>query len=329
MRFTASILQKIATEIGAKILIEPEYELIGHITFSNGKRTVFRNTRFNINGFGSANLAQDKAFSNYFLGTLGYKVTEGKTFLSDKMCQKVANSRNIDEGWQYAKKLGLPVIVKPLNLSSGVLVTKVYNENEYYEVAKKIFNVQSVLIVERFYLGNDFRILVLDNEVMAAYQRFPLSITGNGKSTILELLTIKREELVKKVEKISIDLADFRIFKNLQKQNLTFESIPPQGVTVYLLDNANLSTGGQAVDMTDNIHPDFQQLAINITRDMGLRLAGVDILTPDITQPLADYTLLEVNSAPGLTHYASLGEKQRQQVEHLYRKILQELEKAC
>ncbi len=80
MRFTASILHKIATEIGAKILIEPEYELIGHITFRNGKRTVFRNTRFNINGFGSANLAQDKAFSNYFLGTLGYKVTEGKTF---------------------------------------------------------------------------------------------------------------------------------------------------------------------------------------------------------------------------------------------------------
>ncbi|MCZ2200922.1 cyanophycin synthetase [Cylindrospermopsis raciborskii] len=328
MRFTASILHKIATEIGAKILIEPEYELIGHITFRNGKRTVFRNTRFNINGFGSANLAQDKAFSNYFLGTLGYKVTEGKTFLSDKMCQKVASSRNIDEGWQYAQELGLPVIVKPLNLSSGVLVTKVYNENEYYEVAKKIFNVQSVLIVERFYLGNDFRILVLDNEVMAAYQRIPLSITGNGKSTILELLTIKREELVKTVQKISIDLGDFRIFKNLQKQNLTFESIVPPGVIVYLLDNANLSTGGQAVDMTDNIHPDFQQLAINITKDMGLRLAGVDILTPDITQPLVDYTLLEVNSAPGLTHYASLGEKQRQQVEYLYRKILQELEKA-
>ena len=327
MRFTASVLQKIATEIGAKILIEPEYELIGHITFRNGKRTVFRNTRFNINGFGSANLAQDKAFSNYFLGTLGYKVTEGKTFFSDKMCQKVANPRNIDEGWQYAEKLGLPVIVKPLNLSSGILVTKVYNKNEYYEVAKKIFNVQSVLIVERFYLGNDFRISVLDNEVMAAYQRIPLSIIGNGKSTILELLTIKQEELVKKVEKISIDLADFRIFKNLQKQNLTFESIVPQGMIVYLLDNANLSAGGQAVDMTDNIHPDFQQLAINITKDMGLRLAGVDILTQNITQPLVDYTLLEVNSAPGLTHYASLGEKQRQQVEHLYRKILQELEK--
>ncbi len=134
--------------------------------------------------------------------------------------------------------------------------------------------------------------------------------------------------MVKTVQKISIDLGDFRIFKNLQKQNLTFESIVPPGVIVYLLDNANLSTGGQAVDMTDNIHPDFQQLAINITKDMGLRLAGVDILTPDITQPLVDYTLLEVNSAPGLTHYASLGEKQRQQVEYLYRKILQELEKA-
>jgi D-alanine-D-alanine ligase-like ATP-grasp enzyme len=327
MRFTASILQKIATEIGAKVLIEPEYELIGHITFRNGKRTVFDNTRFNINGFGSANLAQDKAFSNYFLGSLGYRVTEGKTFFNDKICRKVANPRNIDDGWQYAAKLGLPVIVKPLNLSLGVLVTKVDNKNEYYEVAEKIFNIQSALIVERFYIGNDFRILVLDNEVIAAYQRIPLSVMGDGKSTIVELLKTKREDLLKTGEKILIDLADFRIFKNLEKQNLSFQSVVPQGIVVYLLDNANLSTGGQAIDLTENIHADFEKLGINITKDMGLRLAGVDILTQDITQPLTDYTLLEVNSAPGLAHYASLGEKQRQQVEYLYRKILQELEK--
>lgn len=330
MKFTASILKKVATEMGATVVIEPEYELIGHITFKNGKITVFDNTRLNINGFGSANLAQDKAFSNYFLGKLGYRVTEGQTFFNDKMCAKVANPRNIHDGWNYAQELGFPVIVKPLNLSLGILVTKVYNKQEYYQVAEKILATQSVLIVERFYNGNDFRILVLDNEVIAAYQRIPLSVTGDGKSTILELLQNKREQLIKTGEKILIDVEDFRIIKKLNKQNLSFDSVLAEDTLIYLLDNANLSTGGDAIDFTENIHPDFQKLAINITKDMGLRLAGVDILTADITQPIVDYTvdytLLEINSAPGLAHYALLGEQQIQKVEDLYRKILQALE---
>lgn len=326
MKFTASILTKVATEMGATVLIEPEYELIGHITFKNGKTTVFDNTRFNINGFGSANLAQDKAFCNYFLGKLGYRVTEGKTFLNEKMCAKVANPRNIHDGWKYAQELGLPVIVKPLNLSLGILVTKIYEESEYYQVAEKIFSSQSVLIVERFYHGNDFRILVLDNQVIAAYQRIPLSVTGDGKSTILELLKKKREQLTKTGEKILIDIGDFRIIKKLNQQNLTFNNVLIKDSLIYLLDNANLSTGGDAVDLTDNIDPDFQKLAINITKNMGLRLAGIDILTTDITQPIVDYTLLEINSAPGLAHYALLGEKQIEKVEYLYRKILQALE---
>jgi D-alanine-D-alanine ligase-like ATP-grasp enzyme len=321
-----SIFKKVATEMGATVLIEPEYELIGHITFKNGKKSVFDNTRLNINGFGSAYLARDKAFSNYFLQQFGYKVTEGKTFFNEKMCAKIPNPRNIHDGWNYVQELGLPVIVKPLNLSLGILVTKVYEKAEYYDVAEKIFNIHPGLIVERFYPGNDYRILAFNDEVLAAYQRIPLSVTGDGNSTILQLIQIKREKLIQTGEKILIDLEDFRIIKKLQQQNLTIESVIAKDSVVYLLDNANLSTGGDSVDFTDSIHPDFQQLAINITKDMGLRLAGVDILTSDITKPLVDYTLLEVNAAPGLAHYASLGEMQTQKVEDLCYKIMQALE---
>ncbi|TAF10619.1 MAG: cyanophycin synthetase [Nostocales cyanobacterium] len=326
MRLTTAILHKVAIEMGATVLIEPESELIGHITFKNGKKTVFNNTRLNINGFGSSHLAQDKGFSNYFLRQLGYRVTEGNTFFNEKICAKIANPRNIHDGWDYAQELGLPVIVKPLNLSLGILVTKVFDKSEYYQVAEKIFNIHPGLIVERFYSGNDFRILALDNEIIAAYQRIPLSVTGDGNSTILELLQSKHEQLIKTGEKILIDVEDFRILQKLQKQNLTFDSVLAKDSLIYLLDNANLSNGGDSVDFTDKIHPDFQKLAINITKDMALRLAGVDILTTDITQPLVDYTLLEINSAPGLAHYASLGETQIQKLEDLYRKILQVLE---
>lgn len=112
----------------------------------------------------------------------------------------------------------------------------------------------------------------------------------------------------------------------MRRRKLNFSSVIPKNNIVYLLDNANLSTGGEAIDFTENIHPDFQKLAVSITKDMELRLAGVDILTNDITSPMVDYTIIEVNSAPSLTHYASFGEVQTKRVENLYLKILKALE---
>ncbi|MFM7407857.1 MAG: cyanophycin synthetase [Cuspidothrix sp.] len=321
-----SIIQKLALQIGAVVLVEPEYELVGHITFQNGKKSVFNHAKLNINGFASAELAKDKAYSNFFLKQFGYKVTEGKTFFNDHLCAKLAHPRNIDDGFKYAEKLGFPVIVKPLNMSQGILVTKVHNQTEYYHVAKKIFQIKPELIVEKFYSGNDYRVLVLDNEIMAAYQRIPLFVVGDGKSNILELLQQKQEKFRNMGRKNIIKFDDFRISQKLQHQNLTLDSVISENDIVYLLDSANLSSGGEAVDFSESIHPNFQKLTINITKDIGLRLAGVDILTDDITSPTIDYTLIEVNGSPGLNHYAASSEIAAQRVENLYLKILKILE---
>ncbi|MFN6486589.1 MULTISPECIES: cyanophycin synthetase [unclassified Nostoc] len=324
--FVTSIIQKVADKIGAVVLVDPECTFVGLITFKNGNKTFFRNSRFSINSSGSTAIAKDKGVSNFFLNKFGYKVTEGKTFFSEELCEEIANSRNIDAGFYYAKELEFPVIIKPLNLSQGTFVTKVHNKQEYYQAAKKILQKTSVFIVERFYSGNDYRIVVLDDEVVSAYQRIPLFIMGDGQSTILELMQQKQENFIKNGRKEIIDFEDYRIKKNLRRRKLNFNTVIPKNNIIYLLDNANLSTGGEAVDFTENIHPDFQKLAISITKDMELRLAGVDILTNDITSPMEDYTIIEVNSAPSLSHYASFGEVQTKRVENLYLKVLKALE---
>ncbi|BAY98218.1 RimK domain-containing protein ATP-grasp [Tolypothrix tenuis PCC 7101] len=323
--FVVTIIEKVVEQIGAVLVLDPECKYVGHITFKNGKKTVFRSTHFSLNGFGAAELAKDKGSSSFFLNHFGYKVPEGKTFFNEKLCKQIETLRNIDDGFNYAKYLGMPVIVKPLNLSQGRFVTKVYNKREYYQVAKKILQITPGLIVERFHIGNDYRIVVLDQEVMVAYQRIPLFIVGDGESTVLELLHQKQEILNQHSRKI-IDFEDFRIAQKLKRQKLAFESVLPPGNIVYLLDNANLSSGGDAVDLSDIIHPDFKKLAINITKDMGLRLAGVDIITSDITMPMVDYTIIEVNGSPGLLNYASLGELQTRRVENLYLKVLLTIE---
>ncbi|MBD2297412.1 MULTISPECIES: cyanophycin synthetase [Nostocales] len=326
MPLVTSIIQKIAPQLGAVVVVDPEYAFVGHITFKNGNKACFSHSKLNINGFGSAEIAKDKAYSNFFLKHFGYKVTEGQTFFSKKICEKISSERNIDAGFDYAKELGFPVIVKPINLSQGRFVTKVHNKTEYYQVAKKILRITPGFIVERFYAGNDYRIVVVDDEVLAVYQRIPFCVVGDGKSTIAELIQKKSAELTANGRKNNVDAEDFRLKRKLKRQKLKLESVIPENQVIYLLDNANLSSGGQGVDVTEHIHPDFKKLAISATKDMGLRLSGLDVITDDITQPMNNYVIIEINGSPSLTNFASLGEVQVQRVENLYLKILKALE---
>jgi len=325
--FVAEIICRVAPRIGAHVLMEPEYGFVGLVIFKNGRRVLFRDRNFNINPLASSEIAKDKGYADFFLKHYGYHTSEGQTFFSEERNRRIEIKRTIDDGFDYAESLGFPVILKPNNLSQGTLVTKVYNKREYYRAARKILRKTPVMLVQRFYGGHDYRIVVLDDEVISAYQRIPLFVVGDGKSSIRKLAAGKQRHYQKIGRDTEIDLDDFRIGQKLKRQRLHLDSVPDRGAKVYLLDNANLSTGGDAVDVTQAIHPDFKCLAVNITKDMGLRMCGVDIITAaDISLPMSDYVIIEINSAPGLDNYASMGAEQQDRVDELYLKVLKALE---
>ncbi len=325
--FITRLITKIATRLGAKVLVEPEYGVVGQITFKSGKTTFFRSINFNLNPTGSSHIAKDKGYTKFFLKKFGYCTPEGKTFFSDALNSRLERKRTIDEGWKYATFLGLPVIVKPNDLSQGTLVSKVYTKHEYYRAARAIFRRTNVLLVERFYVGNDYRIVVLDNKVISAYQRLPLRVMGDGRHTIAELLGKKQTVFKKQGRDTRLNFEDPRIRQYLGRQGFSLSTILPHEKEIFLLANANLSTGGEAKDVTDSIHPDFTKLAIDVTEKMGLRLCGIDIITTDLSQPAKKYIILEINSAPGLSNYRSLGRKQMKIVEDLYEQVIRALEK--
>jgi D-alanine-D-alanine ligase-like ATP-grasp enzyme len=325
--FVSEIIQRIAPRIGAKVIIEPEYGYVGQITFKSGKKVLFRDRNFNINPLGSSEIARDKNYSNYFLKYFGYSVTLEQSFFNEKMNQRITPRRNIDDGYKYARKIGFPVIVKPNNLSQGALVTKVFNKKEYYSSAKVILSRVPVMLVQKYYEGKDYRIVVLDDEVISAYQRIPLFVIGDGKTSIKNLVTKKQKYFKSIGRDTSIDISDFRIANTLKRNGYDWQTKLKKNQKLYLLDNANLSSGGDAIDVTNIIHPDFKNLAISITKDMCLRMCGVDLMiTNDISQPLESYVILEINSAPGLDNYASIGKKQKRIVDELYLKVLKALE---
>jgi D-alanine-D-alanine ligase-like ATP-grasp enzyme len=323
-----SLLKRIAPSIGATILLEPEWKIAGQITFKSGHRSYFRFNSLDLNPMGSSAIAKDKDYANFFMKSLGYSIVpESMTFYSDEWANAIgAPKRTIDAAYDHAKRIGFPVVVKPNSGTHGRGVAVASNKVEFYRAFREVLKLDRVGLVQQRVVGRDCRLVVLDGDVISAYERTPLNVTGDGKSSILRLLEVKQEEFSKIERGSLIPVVDPRIKGKLKNNNYNLKSILAKGEKVFLLDNANLSSGGDAVDVTDVIHPDFKKLAIRLTTDMGLRLCGVDLMIHgDIRDLPKEYWIIEINSAPGLSHYATLGKKQKKIAQDLYKKILERM----
>jgi D-alanine-D-alanine ligase-like ATP-grasp enzyme len=325
----SKILPKIAKKIGARVVVEPKYGYVGQILFKNGKKKYFRVSTLDINTVGSADIAKDKGYAKFFMEKMGYTVARGGTFFRDDFAKAIGSKDTKTRAWTYAKKLGFPVIVKPNSRSQGFGVVKVTNQKIFNRAVKAIFKEDRVMLVEEALSGRDYRIVVLDNKVISAYERLPLTVVGDGENTIKTLLKRLQKEFEKTGRDTVIKMDDPRMREVLARTKKTFTSIPKNGERVLLLDNANLSTGGHAVDVTEKLHSSVQKLAIQLTKDMGLRLCGVDLMLSDnASENLLNqkYWVLEVNAAPGLDHYFETGKKQQKIVEAMYLEVLKAME---
>lgn len=318
--FVTEKLKKILPVLGATLIVEPYYGYCGCILFDNGKRTFYKESSFDVNPQGAVKVAIDKGYSNCFLQQFGFKVPPYDTFVDDTINAHLKYKKGMEEGLVYAQKIGFPVILKPNAGTKGKHVYKVNNPQEYDVYASRLLADTNVMLVQEFVTGNDFRIVVFNNKVYCAYQRVPLHIEGNGMDTIAQLLIKKKQQLNSSIN--TFNPQDKRIIATLRQLGRTDSDVLTEGEILPLLHLANLSLGGQAIDWTSRISEEYKSLAIDITNKMGLKLCGVDIMTDRIDGKVKDYAVIEINSAPGYSNYALLGEKQSIIVENLYRDIL-------
>ena len=203
------------------------------------------------------------------------------------------------------KKIGYPIVIKPLDGNHGkgasINVKKWEDAVAGLAYAK---NYSRRVIVEKFITGFDFRVLIIDNKLVAAAKREPAHVKGDGTHTIQQLIekTNKdprrgygHENVLTQID-VDRDTTDL-----LEKLGYTLETIPRKDEVVYLKSTANLSTGGTSVDVTDMMHPENIFLCERISRVIGLDVCGVDIMAENLTQPLKENggCILEVNAAPG------------------------------
>ncbi len=207
---------------------------------------------------------------------------------------------------KLARKLGWPVVVKPSNRDQGEgVVPGIRDEPSLqlaYEAAAKLS--PGSVIVEKHIPGDDHRMLVVGGRLLAATRRIPGGVTGDGKSTLTQLLDEVNADPRRGTDKRSLLIAlalDQEAMSCLTEQGLTASSIPEAGCFVPLRRTANISRGGTAVDVTDQVHPDNRLIALRAARLVGLDIAGVDFLCPDISRSWREVggAVCEVNAQPG------------------------------
>ena len=326
MPLVVEILTRAAPLVGARIATESVWRVAGQITFASGRRRYFRDTSLDINPMGAAAIAKDKDYANFFMKAMGYPTIQGRVFFSRGWARLFDPTLNVDAAWRYAQELGLPVVVKPNSGTGGIGVAMVHSKRAFHDAMSVIFREDDVALVQHVVTGRDYRMVVFDDLVVAAYERIPLNVVGDGCASVGTLLDEKIERARASDRRVNVECNDTRIAVKLRRQRLTLASVPALGERVFLLDNANLSSGGDSIDVSANVDPGFTELAVKLTSDMGLRLCGVDLMVDGLlSEAPKKYWVVEINSAPRLDHYAEMGANQRRVVEKLYADILRAL----
>ena len=211
----------------------------------------------------------------------------------------------VQEAWEVALKVGLPVVVKPQDGNQGKGVTVNITDRAQLEEAYKNAADYGTVMVERFLPGHDFRLLVVGDQLVAAARREPPQVLGDGEHTVRELVDVVNQD-PRRGEGHATSLTKIRLddiaVARLAMQELTPDSVPAKGQRVILRNNANLSTGGTATDVTDDVHPEVAARAVAAAQMVGLHICGVDMVAETVLRPLEEQGggFVEVNAAPGL-----------------------------
>jgi cyanophycin synthetase len=250
----------------------------------------------------AVDLASDKEETNRILADLGLPVPSQRLVYSDR------------EAARAARRIGFPVVIKPLNANHGRGVTiDVQDVDQVIDAFRVAREHSRGVLIESYITGLDHRILVVDGTLIAAAKRVPGHVIGDGQSTVSQLIDVVNQDPRRGVghEKVLTRLElDHQATQLLEELGHSADTVPAEGERVFLRRTANLSTGGTAIDVTDVIHPDNRDMAIRAIRAIGLDIGGVDFLTSDITESwkATGGAICEVNAGPGFRMHVAPSE---------------------
>lgn len=241
-------------------------------------------------------IMKNKAATKKILGAGGFSVPTGTEFTSE---QEAISA--------YSRFAGSPIVIKPksANYGTGVSVFReAPNLADYQQAVELALADQSAILIENFVEGPEYRFLVIDDDVKAVLLRVPANVTGDGRHTVKQLVALKNQSSLRgehdraPLTKISLGTVERMMLKS---QRLATDSVPPTGQVVDLRENSNISSGGDSIDVTDQISMDYKKLAVAAVQCLGAKICGIDIIIPDKQRKVTAagaYSIIEANYNP-------------------------------
>lgn len=297
MELSTQILLRDAIKRGIKFEIADRYENFISLKKDNKVEYVKQATKTSKDTYITALLMENKEVTKKILSSNNIRVPKGELYLKPE-------DAKLD--FKLFENKGIVIKPKTTNFGLGISIFKNGFTKEEFEKGIDIaFSEDSSILIEEFISGKEYRFLVIDNEIVGILHRVPANVTGNGVNTIKELVEIKNEDFlrgvgyVKPLEKIKLGVAE-EMF--LHGQNLDFNYIPKKNETIYLRENSNISTGGDSLDFTDQIHDSYKEVAIKAAKAANAKITGIDIMIQNISEEANElnHAIIEMNFNPAI-----------------------------
>lgn len=267
-------------------IIDPKNNLIS-VFYNNKEYIILEGTISDANSLIAYWISNDKWMTKQILERKA--ITQAKGILLKKDFQK-----------ENLENLKFPLVAKPMNTDHGIAVsTNIQNQNELYQAVQNALKYSDNVIVEEYHPGREYRFLVIDYDVRAIAYREPANVTGDGINSIKKLIDLKNknrgDDYTHPLLKIKIDE---EVIRHLQAQSITLDTVLKKGEKIFLRKNSNLSTGGDSIDITDEMPDFYKDVAIKSAKAAGLKIAGIDIIIKDLkTKPSPNnYIVVELNA---------------------------------
>jgi D-alanine-D-alanine ligase-like ATP-grasp enzyme len=302
------LLERYCAVRGFRLTAGDAHGHAGCVESPAGRRWYFKGTRFDLNTLGASEIANDKAYAAAFLQRAGIAVPAGHLVFSSEIRDARRPPKAVLD---FAGEHGFPLFVKPNCGREGRDVMRVDTRHTLHNALHLLAKRNEQMLVQEEVRGTELRVLVLDGEILAAIERRPPQVTGDGIRSLAEIIGADPR----------INAADPRLDFQLSQQHLMLETVPAAGQAVTLLPVANLSVGGTARIVTESLPEILADHARNAARTLSLRYAAVDLILPETPGADAAAVVLEVNAAPGLGNLYRQGPDEAQVVEEVYERV--------